>query len=104
MTSSTGSSFRQDDHMYKPRKKQKIEADASIRHDAKPKLVTLEALPWNQVNLPDRLEDAEGFFGLEEISDVEVVRDENLGRVEYRVGRAPQPLPLIGPLLTFLAI
>ncbi|KAL8645419.1 MAG: hypothetical protein Q9210_006717 [Variospora velana] len=71
--------------MYKPRKKQKIEADASTRHDAKPKFVTLEALPWSQVNLPDRLDDAEGFFGLEEISDVEVVRDENLGRVEYRL-------------------
>ncbi|KAL9016450.1 MAG: hypothetical protein Q9185_006219 [Variospora sp. 1 TL-2023] len=83
--SNTGSSCRQDDHMYKPRKKQKIEADASTRHDAKPKFVTLEALPWNQVNLPDRLEDAGGFFGLEEISDVEVVRDENLGRVEYRL-------------------
>ncbi|KAI4132015.1 MAG: hypothetical protein LQ341_006316 [Variospora aurantia] len=71
--------------MHKPRKKQKIEADASTRHDAKPKFVKLEALPWNQVNLPDRLEDAEGFFGLEEISDVEVVRDKYLGRVEYRV-------------------
>lgn len=93
MINNTGFTCRQHNHMHKPRKKQKIEADASTRHDAKPKFVKLEALPWNQVNLPDRLEDAEGFFGLEEISDVEVVRDKYLGRVEYRVGEAPQDAP-----------
>ncbi|RMZ89176.1 hypothetical protein DV736_g3591, partial [Chaetothyriales sp. CBS 134916] len=35
-----------------------------------------DALKWEQVELPDRLEDAEGFYNLEEIDDVEVVRDE----------------------------
>lgn len=52
------------------------------------KAVGIDALPWGQAKLPDRLDDAEGFFGLEEISDVEVVRDPTSGRVEYRVGEA----------------
>lgn len=79
---------RQVDDIYKPRKKQKIGDGASIKQDTNAESVTLEALPWSQVNIPDRLDDAEGFFGLEEISDVEIVRDEKLGRVEYRVGKA----------------
>ncbi|KAL8789740.1 MAG: hypothetical protein Q9213_000991 [Squamulea squamosa] len=48
--------------------------------------VGVNALPWSAVPVADNLDDAEGFFGLEEISDVEIVRDEKLGRVEYRVG------------------
>ena len=51
---------------------------------------TLDALPWNEVALPDRMEDAEGFFGLEEVSDVEVVRDPKIKKVQYVVGKVPQ--------------
>ncbi|KAL9604685.1 MAG: hypothetical protein Q9219_000405 [cf. Caloplaca sp. 3 TL-2023] len=50
--------------------------------------VGIDALPWSAIPLPDRLDDADGFFGLEEVSDVEVVKDQKLGRVEYRVGEA----------------
>lgn len=50
------------------------------------KVVGINALPWNVVSLPEGLDDAEGFYGLEEISDVEIARDERTGRVEYRVG------------------
>ena len=46
--------------------------------------VGLDKLPWNKVAV-DRLEDAEGFFGLEELSDVEVVKDPTLGKVAYKV-------------------
>lgn len=46
--------------------------------------VGLDELPWNQVAV-DRLEDAEGFFGLEELSDVDVVKNPILGKVEYKV-------------------
>lgn len=49
---------------------------------------SLDALPWNEVALPARLEDAEGFFGLEEVSDIEIVRNSGIGKVEYRVGKA----------------
>lgn len=35
-----------------------------------------DALPWQTVTLPGRLDDAEGFYSLEEVEDVEVVRDD----------------------------
>ncbi|KAL8827212.1 MAG: hypothetical protein Q9170_007101 [Blastenia crenularia] len=36
-----------------------------------------------------KLDDAEGFFGLEEVSHVEIVKDAKLGRVEYRLTKPP---------------
>ena len=52
--------------------------------------VSLDTLPWQEVPVPGNgFEDAEGFFGLEEISDVEVVKDPKLGKVEYRVCQLP---------------
>ena len=43
-----------------------------------------ESLPWSKVSIP-QLDDAEGFFDLEEISDVEVVRDTQSGNISYKV-------------------
>lgn len=60
---------------------------ASVQSGAKKTVNSLDALPWTQVPIPDRFEDAEGFFGLEEIEDVEVVKNEKLGKLEYRVGK-----------------
>ena len=51
------------------------------------KVVSIEELAWKEVSLPDRLEDAEGFFGLEEIEDVEVLKDPNSSTVVYKVGQ-----------------
>ena len=49
-------------------------------------LVSLDTLPWQEVAFPQSgFEDAEGYFGLEEISDVEVVKNTMLGKMEYRV-------------------
>lgn len=59
----------------------------SAQSAAKKTSTSLETLPWTQVPIPDRFEDAEGLFGLEEIEDVEIVRDQKLGRLEYRVGK-----------------
>ena len=73
------------DEQSKARKKQRVErhADNSSRpSDAK--IINLESLPWTAVE-PEQLEDAEGFFGLEEISDVDVLKDPAVGRIEYRV-------------------
>ena len=39
--------------------------------------VNLDSLQWNEVQLPDMFEDSEGFFGLEEVEGVEVMRDGN---------------------------
>ncbi|KAL1306102.1 hypothetical protein AAFC00_004219 [Neodothiora populina] len=47
-----------------------------------PKNVRLEELAWKEVQMPDRLDDFEGFYGLEEIDDVEIVKDG--GKISYR--------------------
>jgi hypothetical protein len=50
-------------------------------------IVSHDNLQWREVAVPDRLEDAEGFLGLgiEEIEDVEVIRDPKSSRVQFRV-------------------
>ncbi len=59
---------------------------AKDKRQQKPRAaVSLDALNWKAAVLPDRLEDAEGFLGLEEVDDVEVIRNGELGKVEYRV-------------------
>lgn len=77
------------DQVPKPRKRQRadISDGASKQQISKTNVASLDVLPWTEVSLPDRFEDAEGFFGLEEIENVEVVRDTNLGKLEYRVGK-----------------
>ena len=72
---------------HKARKRRKIDAGRetnSSRKNAKPHgtFVNVDQLAWKQVALPDRLEDAEGFFGLEEIDDVEIVRNGDV--VQYK--------------------
>lgn len=57
-------------------KRQKIQKSSKKqKKDAPKKQVAVDALPWNEVTMPDMFEDAEGFYGLEEVDDVEVVRD-----------------------------
>lgn len=48
-------------------------------------VVAEDALVWKEVSLPDRLEDAEGFLGLEEIEDVEILRDVGQSNVRFKV-------------------
>ncbi|KAI1435455.1 DEAD/DEAH box helicase [Xylaria sp. CBS 124048] len=38
--------------------------------------VGVDSLPWSKATLPDMFNDAEGFFGLEEVEGVEVVRND----------------------------
>jgi len=50
----------------------------SIGVKSKPKSgknVQLDDLAWKEVSMPDRLDDVEGFFGLEEVGGVEVVQE-----------------------------
>ncbi|EOO03740.1 putative atp-dependent rna helicase mak5 protein [Phaeoacremonium minimum UCRPA7] len=45
---------------------------------SKPKrIVTADSLAWKEVSVPEMFDDAEGFFGLEEVEGVEVVRNGN---------------------------
>ncbi|KAL1621966.1 ATP-dependent RNA helicase [Neofusicoccum ribis] len=70
----------------KGRKRQRLDADAdsdntkgSAAKSTRPgKTVRLENLAWEEVEMPDRLDDFEGFYGLEEIDDIDVVREGDL--------------------------
>ncbi|RKF59149.1 ATP-dependent RNA helicase mak5 [Erysiphe neolycopersici] len=44
------------------------------------KHVTQNVLPWSEVRMPEKLDDAEGFLGLEEVDGVDVVREGNFLR------------------------
>ena len=48
-------------------------------------IVPLNQLHWKDVPFPESFDDAEGFFGLQELSDVEVTRDEQVGQVAYKI-------------------
>ena len=37
--------------------------------------VSVDALAWKTVDIPEMFDDAEGFFGLEEITGIDVVKD-----------------------------
>ncbi|KAI0973437.1 ATP-dependent RNA helicase MAK5 [Xylaria arbuscula] len=61
---------------------------SSISHKQKSKKrasrsVRVDSLPWSKAKLPDMFNDAEGFYGLEEVEGVEVVRGNN-NIVEFR--------------------
>lgn len=76
------------DHKQKVRKRQRIDPRrATARSKSALRTVSVDSLPWKEAAQSDRLEDAEGFFGLEEIDDVEVVREASTGKVEFRVGK-----------------
>ncbi|PLB55339.1 putative ATP dependent RNA helicase [Aspergillus steynii IBT 23096] len=47
-------------------------------------VVGIEDLNWKEVSLPDRLEDATGFFGLEEIDGVDIVKPQGNGNVQFK--------------------
>lgn len=52
---------------------------AAQKDAAKPKkVVEAGSLAWHDVELPEMFNDAEGFFGLEEVTGVEVVRTGNV--------------------------
>lgn len=84
---------RQGGAVKKPRKRQKVEVQESYDLEESHKeglglarSVCVDEFSWQEVALPDRLEDAEGFFGLEEIDGVDVLRPQGKGDVRYRVG------------------
>jgi ATP-dependent RNA helicase DDX24/MAK5 len=65
------------------RSKKRQKVAYTVNTDAKSRKVSLDELKWKEVELPEMFDDAEGFYGLEEVDDVEVVRYE--GTIEYRV-------------------
>ena len=60
------------------KKRQKVNPQKDVTTTAPKRPVAVDALPWNEVEMPDMHDDAEGFFGLEEVEGVEVIRDGGL--------------------------
>lgn len=66
----------------KPAKKQKVEENTDQNGED---IVGLDDLDWQTVQLPDRLGDVGGFFGLEEIDGVDIIRPESSGQIKFKV-------------------
>ncbi|KAK4187194.1 putative ATP-dependent RNA helicase mak-5 [Podospora australis] len=47
------------------------------RQKTEKKVVSVDSLAWKTVDVPEMFDDAEGFYGLEEIEGVEVMKEEN---------------------------
>ncbi|KAH8840858.1 ATP-dependent RNA helicase [Pyricularia oryzae] len=58
-------------------KRRKVQANGKAQPKAKkPKrVVAADSLSWRSVEIPELFDDAEGFFGLEEVEGVDVIRD-----------------------------
>ncbi|KAI9712815.1 MAG: ATP-dependent RNA helicase [Bogoriella megaspora] len=75
----------------KARKRQKLEGNEPNTKTLKPpnrdpkQNIKIEDLNWSSVELPDRMDDYEGFFGLEEVEGVDIVKNTNDGRLSYRM-------------------
>lgn len=69
----------------KKRKKAENSTAAADPDDGWDGIVGADELNWKEVALPDRLEDAGGFFGLEEIEGVDIVRGSGNGEVRFKV-------------------
>lgn len=71
---------------FQAKKRKKAEnATALDSDDGWDGIVGADELNWKEVALPDRLEDAGGFFGLEEIEGVDIVRGSGNGEVKFKV-------------------
>ncbi|KAF1832809.1 DEAD-domain-containing protein [Decorospora gaudefroyi] len=74
----------------KAHKRQKID-DFPKPLPTKPRRkVGLDALGWKPVSMPDRLEDMEGFYGLEEIEDVIIVKDAASGKLSFETTKTEE--------------
>lgn len=83
----------------KARKRQKLEGKAATQSQSSNGIVKVrktslsaDALKWKSVSMPDRLDDYEGFYGLEEVEDVEVVQNPETGRVTFNSTSVNDPV------------
>jgi ATP-dependent RNA helicase DDX24/MAK5 len=74
----------------KSKKKPKVQAQSGAANPdpAPPRIFGVDDLNWKSVPLPDRLDDLGGFFGLEEIDGVDVVRQKTAGDIKFKVDTA----------------
>jgi len=76
---------------HKAHKRQKVASDFAKPLPTKTKRkVRLDELGWKTVSMPDRLEDTEGFYGLEEIDDVTIVKDPITGNLTFETTKTEE--------------
>lgn len=81
----------QHDALATSRPKQHKKAKTSSKPTTIPRTnVRLDQLAWEQVKIPGDLDDYEGIYGLEEVDDVEVVRDSETNRLSYRATKTKE--------------
>jgi ATP-dependent RNA helicase DDX24/MAK5 len=59
----------------KSKKRQKVEPVKDASKPVQKFPVAVDALPWAEVEMPEMFDDAEGFYGLEEVEGVEIIRE-----------------------------
>ncbi|KAF1922995.1 DEAD-domain-containing protein [Didymella exigua CBS 183.55] len=75
---------------HKAHKRQKLEKASNPVAKKQKRRVQLHDLGWKTVGMPDRLEDTEGFYGLEEIDDVEVIKDATTGNITFQTTKTEE--------------
>ncbi|KAJ4378025.1 ATP-dependent RNA helicase [Neocucurbitaria cava] len=75
---------------HKGHKRQKIEDFPKPLPTNPKRKVRLDELGWKAVSMPDRLEDFEGFYGLEEIDDVAIVKDATTGNISFETTKTEE--------------
>lgn len=71
----------------KARKRQKLDDPLPSSRSAsnrEKKNFKVENLQWKEVSIPEQMESYEGFYGLEEVDDVDIVRDESTGQTSFQ--------------------
>lgn len=72
------------------------------KSNAGKRVTSVNSLSWKSVEVPEMFDDAEGFYGLEEVEGVEIVRDGNTVKfVSFPCasGRVPKARPCLLTLL-----
>jgi hypothetical protein len=75
---------------HKAHKRQKLDKAPKPATKKQKRRVQLNDLGWKTVGMPDRLEDTEGFYGLEEIDDVEVIKDTTTGNITFQTTKTEE--------------
>lgn len=70
----------------KASKRAKVQQDSTEEEAPEQQFVGIDDLEWKEVQLPDRLDDVGGFFGLEEIEGVDIVRPKTNGQIKFKAG------------------
>ncbi|OSS47305.1 hypothetical protein B5807_09909 [Epicoccum nigrum] len=77
---------------HKAHKRQKLEKGSKMAAKREKRRVQLTDLGWKTVDMPDRLDDTEGFYGLEEIEDVDVVKDPTTGNITFQTSKTEEEI------------